>query len=256
MTDTTACRVCGGTIETSGRGRKPHGCSDACKKILRREWYAAHEQTEKKKAYEQKRLEQARAATQELINTRTFECVHPSCDEALTYSGAGRYPTRCEQHKTEYRTEQQRLSNLAYVRISPAPQCSDEECDRDAHSRGMCKLHYKRWARSEGMINSPSEGWTRERKANWRKRKALKRGAQRAETIYHDSIFRRDNYICQLCMKPVNPALAYPDPFSASLDHRIPVVDGGNHTRDNVQCSHLRCNLSKGRKREPRLSEA
>lgn len=132
----------------------------------------------------------------------------------------------------------------------PMQPCAEAECESGAHSRGLCKMHYRRWARANGMAKSPSDGWTASRKAQWRKRQSLIRGASSAEAIDYTAVFIRDSYICQLCSEPVDEALNYPDPMSASLDHRVPVIDGGTHTYDNTQCSHLVCNMRKGRKRE------
>jgi hypothetical protein len=67
----------------------------------------------------------------------------------------------------------------------------------------------------------------------------------RYEFIDKLAVFDRDNWICQLCDKPVDKAAQWPDPFSASLDHRVPLSKGGDHLCENVQCSHLRCNNSK-----------
>lgn len=58
-------------------------------------------------------------------------------------------------------------------------------------------------------------------------------------------IFERDSWVCQLCHRPVDRTLQYPDPMSPSLDHKLPIARGGGHTRKNVQCAHLCCNLSK-----------
>jgi 5-methylcytosine-specific restriction endonuclease McrA len=43
----------------------------------------------------------------------------------------------------------------------------------------------------------------------------------------------------------VNPALLWPHPKSASLDHVVPLIDGGEHTYANVQLAHLACNVGK-----------
>lgn len=58
-------------------------------------------------------------------------------------------------------------------------------------------------------------------------------------------IFERDNWICQLCNRPVDPTLSWPDTESKSLDHVIPLSKGGLHTRSNTQLAHLGCNCSK-----------
>ena len=52
-------------------------------------------------------------------------------------------------------------------------------------------------------------------------------------------LYHSDKGICQLCHKRVSSK-------EASIDHRIPVVKGGEHTWENVQLTHLRCNLQKG----------
>lgn len=66
------------------------------------------------------------------------------------------------------------------------------------------------------------------------------------EVFSRAEIAERDGWVCQLCSKPVDPALEWPDPMSQSLDHKIPLAKGGSHTRENCQLAHLRCNLAKG----------
>lgn len=56
-------------------------------------------------------------------------------------------------------------------------------------------------------------------------------------------IFNRDKWICQICKNKVNKKLKHPDPMSPSLDHIIPISQGGLHVRKNVQLTHLRCNI-------------
>lgn len=61
-------------------------------------------------------------------------------------------------------------------------------------------------------------------------------------------MFERDSWVCQhpSCGKPVDPSLVWPDPFSASLDHMVPLSKGGAHSYENVTLMYLRCNLCKG----------
>lgn len=68
------------------------------------------------------------------------------------------------------------------------------------------------------------------------------------EPIEPEQVFERDGWVCGICHHPVSKALNYPDPNCASLDHIIPWTAGGAHLLDNVQCSHLVCNLRKGSK--------
>lgn len=63
------------------------------------------------------------------------------------------------------------------------------------------------------------------------------------ERINRFEIFERDGWICGICDGPVDRNLKWPDPRCASVDHVVPITAGGSHTADNVQCSHLDCNL-------------
>ena len=76
------------------------------------------------------------------------------------------------------------------------------------------------------------------------------RTTEEIESFKRIDVYERDNWICQLCKKPVNPNLSYPNPLCASLDHVIPLSRGGSHKTTNVQLAHLRCNTSRGNKVE------
>lgn len=68
--------------------------------------------------------------------------------------------------------------------------------------------------------------------------------------IVPELVFERDKWRCYRCGKKVNPNLAYPHKMSASVDHLIPLKprtgEPGEDTYENVMCTHLTCNLSKG----------
>lgn len=70
------------------------------------------------------------------------------------------------------------------------------------------------------------------------------------EPIKRLEVFERDGWRCGICRRKVNAELDFPHPKSASLDHIVPMVHGGDHTRANVQCSHLDCNSEKQAKAE------
>lgn len=61
--------------------------------------------------------------------------------------------------------------------------------------------------------------------------------------------------VCWLCGNWIDPELEYPDPFSASFDHDIPVSLGGDN-RGAGQAAHLDCNKRRGNKtREQVMAE-
>jgi 5-methylcytosine-specific restriction endonuclease McrA len=65
------------------------------------------------------------------------------------------------------------------------------------------------------------------------------------EPIVRTEVFDRDGWMCGLCSLPVDPTLQKPDLMRVSLDHIVPLSLGGGHLWDNVQCSHLICNIRK-----------
>lgn len=77
-----------------------------------------------------------------------------------------------------------------------------------------------------------------------RKRRALIRSLPH-EHYTTAEIAERDGWRCQLCGKKVPAGPRFPDPRSASIDHIVPISDGGGDIKANVQLAHLRCNLSK-----------
>lgn len=121
--------------------------------------------------------------------------------------------------------------------------CSESECDRGVRATGLCAMHWRRKARADGREANP--GWDERRKANYHKRRAQKHGTQ-VEDLRPIDIYERDIWLCGLCMTPVDPDCAWPDPMSPSLDHIQPLSLGGTHTYENVQLAHLTCNVSKG----------
>lgn len=103
-------------------------------------------------------------------------------------------------------------------------------------------MHWRRLARAEGREKNPP--WDERRRANKARRETKKRSAGRGfDPVV---VYERDGWLCGLCGGPVDRSLAWPDPMSASLDHVIPLADGGGHTPKNAQCSHLVCNERKG----------
>lgn len=55
--------------------------------------------------------------------------------------------------------------------------------------------------------------------------------------------------VCAICGRPVNFDLRFPDPWSATVDHIIPISKGGNPADiANLQLAHLQCNRMKASK--------
>lgn len=71
---------------------------------------------------------------------------------------------------------------------------------------------------------------------------------QGGEVVPYDrlEVFARDGWVCQLCMEPIDREARSPAPLSPSIDHIIPISQGGGDTPSNVQASHRVCNTRKG----------
>lgn len=78
-----------------------------------------------------------------------------------------------------------------------------------------------------------------------RRRRAAKRGGA-SELYTLAEIAERDRFMCQLCGKRVAMKQGVPHPNAPTIDHVVPVSEGGDDTRANVQLAHFRCNSVKG----------
>ena len=102
-------------------------------------------------------------------------------------------------------------------------------------------MHY-----NQGRPRTPYV-WDDVRRDAYHRRRALMATGE-GNPVRRDEIAARDNYTCQLCMKPVDMSLTYPKWKSPTLDHTIPLSAGGLHDPSNVTLAHLDCNLEKGDK--------
>jgi hypothetical protein len=64
-----------------------------------------------------------------------------------------------------------------------------------------------------------------------------------------NQIGNRDNWRCCFCSEPVDRQKEFPHPMSPTLEHHIPIADGGNDEPSNVAIAHLWCNQVDGGKR-------
>lgn len=75
------------------------------------------------------------------------------------------------------------------------------------------------------------------------------------EDVQRQVLFERDVGLCQICQDPINnkeeifnwiSCLSKMEPQRPSEDHIVPLSKGGQHSYENVQLTHLECNLKKG----------
>lgn len=83
-----------------------------------------------------------------------------------------------------------------------------------------------------------------QRRARNSKRRArlYSAGYERFDDI---EIFERDRWKCGICHKKIDKGVQWPNRMCVTLDHIIPVSQGGSHTRANVRAAHYSCNSSR-----------
>lgn len=75
-------------------------------------------------------------------------------------------------------------------------------------------------------------------------RRRAKHLDQFVENVNHQKVFERDKWRCGICGEKVDRS-GKRGPRMPSLDHIVPISQGGEHSYANTQCAHYRCNLSK-----------
>jgi 5-methylcytosine-specific restriction endonuclease McrA len=121
--------------------------------------------------------------------------------------------------------------------ILPTRICSEKNCERyaAARSKRCCLCGHRAQQRRRELLND---------KANHRKR--ARRNGGKHEAVYAQRVFERDRWRCGVCRKKIDPKLKNPHPMSVSLDHVVPLSQGGDHSYANTQATHLTCNIARG----------
>lgn len=120
------------------------------------------------------------------------------------------------------------------------PKSERQMCCCEAHG----KLNYSRRAQAAGTWKR--EAWNDRLRDASHRRRAIKAGASTGRPVRLAAIAERDGWRCYLCGKKVRADLKHPGPKSPSLDHVVPLIEGGAHDPSNVRLAHLRCNIAKG----------
>ena len=66
------------------------------------------------------------------------------------------------------------------------------------------------------------------------------------DAIDHVTLFELHGWTCWVCKNPINRYLRFPNFMAATVEHIIPLCQGGTHTWDNLAPSHAKCNFQKG----------
>lgn len=124
--------------------------------------------------------------------------------------------------------------------------CERVGCTRPHRAKGLCNRHYKDERYPDLQYQFPCDPELKRKRdlIKAKRRRAAQRRAD-AENVDRDRVGDRDGWRCGICRRKVNRRRAYPDPMSPSLDHVVPLTQGGRHTYANTRIAHLRCNVER-----------
>ena len=77
------------------------------------------------------------------------------------------------------------------------------------------------------------------------RRRARVANATLVDSVDRLAVFERDKWVCQLCHGRVPKTAKFPHPQSASIDHVIPLSQGGEESYRNCVLAHFGCNARK-----------
>lgn len=140
-------------------------------------------------------------------------------------------------------------------------QCSVRGCSSRAATQWMCRLHYGYLLRTGRQPSVFTNCLTCRTQIDLREsgtpgvllshrprlcRDCLRMRPNGRWCLTTTELADRDGLNCSICCVHVDLTVAWPDPLSPSVDHRIPRALGGLDEPSNVALAHLRCNISKG----------
>lgn len=122
--------------------------------------------------------------------------------------------------------------------------CTRPQCPRPHRAKGLCNGHYKdeRYPDQRFAFGQDPEAKRKRDLIKAKRRRAAQRRAD-AEDVDRDVVGQRDGWRCGVCKRRIDRAKVYPDPMSPSLDHVMPLAQGGRHTYANTRITHLTCNI-------------
>lgn len=77
-------------------------------------------------------------------------------------------------------------------------------------------------------------------------REHLKRASTGGEIFTLRQVAERDGWRCHICKRSVPDREYKARKLDPTIDHLVPVSEGGTHSLDNVALAHNRCNWGRG----------
>ena len=73
-----------------------------------------------------------------------------------------------------------------------------------------------------------------------------KDGSDKSKVMRFKRLAEMEQANCYICGLPIDYSLKYPNPWSFTVDHVVPIDRGGTSNADNLRAAHFRCNRIKG----------
>lgn len=145
--------------------------------------------------------------------------------------------------------EQMNARNRAYRQAHAAEIAEREKRNYELKREEILERERQRYAAETDRIKSVQRAYRARRPPAVIDRQSRRRArlAEVESAPYRPSqIFERDGWTCQICVEPIDRDVRFPNSMCASIDHIIPLSAGGPDVPDNLQATHLVCNIRKG----------
>jgi len=223
------CRSCGLEFSVGGPGnpgRLPVYCSDECRRIGKRQWHREH-----------------RARNPEKLRARDSQRGTCSdCGKPVYVATTSAPPDRrrcqdCRRARPTVAILPARVCELCgeSYKLKPGYRPDQLFCSKS------CAQAWRNGARPPYTRVQDDQGTARAS----RKRRRLQVRAQTRDGVTDAQILERDRWRCGICRQRIGKSYKYPHPRSKSIDHIVPLSEGGDDTAANKRAAHLGCNCGR-----------
>jgi hypothetical protein len=252
------CVICGATCPPAARGSKPRRyCSERCRNRRPRNYTEAT--VKRRQEYEQRRQRPAKTCPichQQYQPTLARQKYCSRRCGGVAHRESGQLQRKWPASKLSYCNCVE--CGRVFIGRGVRKSCGDECAGRRSRRRDLvrygktpeqvdaCRACGELKPLGRKLCDPCRDTADREAKRRAkRRRKARQRGAK-CEPYTLAYIAKRDHYRCGLCGKRVAMARPVPHPKAPTIDHIVPLDDGGDDVKANVQLAHFICNSVKG----------
>lgn len=163
------------------------------------------------------------------------------CGKAVTVNHLSAPPERrrCRECQRADPKKLPRVCDLCGEQYTPVPKASGRPPQRWC-SRS-CARAWQNGARPPYQRNAVT-GMPRKRQLDRIRRQ---RHRETWDGVTDEQVFERDRWRCGICGKRIGKSYSWPHPRSKSIDHIVPLAEGGDDTAANKRAAHLLCNTAR-----------